>query len=60
MSSNSEYIKEYEEEIKKDPTAYSCFDDYLGANALTRCEDCDNIVEYDEVDEDGYCFDCSP
>lgn len=55
---NTEEYRDYLEEIKKDPNSYSCFDDYLGANAMQVCEGCDRIVEYDEVDEGGYCFDC--
>jgi hypothetical protein len=43
-----------------DPSAYSSFADYLGANAKLQCERCDHIVEYDEVNEDGHCFDCQP
>lgn len=36
----------------------SSFVDFLGGNAQTICQGCSKIVEYDEVDEDGYCFDC--
>ena len=31
---------------------------YLGENALTQCENCDDVVEYDEVDERCYCLNC--
>jgi hypothetical protein len=50
--------QDYLRAIKEDPKAYSSFADYLGANAMQMCEGCDKIVEYDEVDENGYCFDC--
>lgn len=52
------YINDYLKEIEENPDAFSSFEDYLGANAMQMCEGCDKIVEYDEVDENGYCFDC--
>lgn len=55
---DSEEYKNYLQAIEEDPAAYSSFADYLGANAMLMCEGCDQIVEYDEVDENGYCFDC--
>lgn len=54
----SEEYQDYLRAIEEDPNAYSSFADYLGANAMLMCEGCDKIVEYDEVDENGYCFDC--
>lgn len=56
--SADEHFKQYMEAIANDPDIYSSFEDYLGANALQMCEGCDQVVEYDEVDENGYCFDC--
>jgi len=38
---------------------YTSFEDYLGANGQCVCESCDQVVEYDEVDEGGDCPDCS-
>lgn len=55
---DGEEYQDYLRAIEEDPTAYSSFADYLGANAMQMCEGCDKIVEYDEVDENGCCFDC--
>lgn len=55
---NDETYQNYLKEIEEDPDAYSSYEDYLGANAMMTCEGCDSVVEYDEVDENGYCFDC--
>ena len=55
---NSEEYQNYLDAVEADPAAYNDFADYLGANAMQMCEGCDKIVEYDEVDENGYCFDC--
>lgn len=55
-----EIEKKYEKDCKANPGVYASFEDYLGANALTICENCDEVVEYDEVDESGYCLEkCS-
>lgn len=51
--------EEYENLPPEEKSHYSSFDDYLGANAQCTCENCDAVIDYDEVDENGYCFDCS-
>jgi len=58
MDEENEEYQNYLQAIEEDPEAYSSFADYLGANAMCQCEGCDRIVEYDEVDENGYCFGC--
>ena len=60
MTKTDRYYKQYQKEIEKDPDAYASYEDFLGANGLVRCEDCNNVVEYDEVNEIGHCFDCQP
>lgn len=52
------HARTYEKAAHADPTYYSSWGDYLGANALCQCDGCDQIVEYDEIDEGGCCFDC--
>lgn len=51
-------MNKYKNLSPEEKKEYSSFDDFLGANALTTCERCDDIVEYDEVDESGYCYKC--
>lgn len=51
-------VAEFENLPANEKKSYSSFEDYLGANAQCICEMCDNVVEYDEVDENGYCCDC--
>ena len=58
MSNVAEYLNHYEDAIRSDPQAYSSFADYLGANAMAQCEQCDEVIEYDERDEGGVCFPC--
>lgn len=55
---NDEIYQNYLDAIKEDPDRYSSYTDYLGANAMCMCEGCDAVIEYDERDEGGYCFDC--
>jgi hypothetical protein len=56
----SEAQDEYEALPAEEKAEYSSFEDYLGANGQCVCEGCDEVVEYDEVDEDGYCLEaCS-
>lgn len=50
---------EYEALLPEEKRRYASFEDYLGANGECVCESCDQVVEYDEVDENGDCFDCS-
>ncbi len=54
-----EKFDEFEALPPEEKAEYVSFEDYLGANAQCTCERCDKVVEYDEVDENGYCFDCS-
>ncbi len=54
-----EAFKEYENLPSEEKNSYSSFDDYLGASGLNVCEGCNNLCEYDEVDECGLCCDCS-
>lgn len=57
MSNLEEYLKEWEQE--KDSGDYTSFTDFLGANAQGQCGRCDDVFEYDELDENGLCFSCS-
>lgn len=52
--------EEFEKLAPEEKKQYSSFADYLGSNGLIVCEGCDDVVEYDEVDESGYCLEsCS-
>ncbi len=53
-----EVAAEYEALPPEEKAEYSSFGDYLGANGWTECDGCDEIVEYDEVNESGFCFKC--
>lgn len=59
----AKYLKDYEEAneeaIKEDHDAYSSFRDFLGANAMKQCDCCDQVFEYDELNEGGECWECS-
>jgi hypothetical protein len=52
--------EEYEALPADEKAEYVSFEDYLGSNGQCVCEGCDEVVEYDEVDEMGYCLEkCS-
>lgn len=54
-----EAFAEFESLPPEEKMEYSSFADYLGANGMCVCENCDQVVEYDEVDENGDCFNCA-
>ena len=57
---SEEAFREFEALDPEEKKHYNSFEDYLGANALCICETCDEVVEYDEVDENGDCLEhCS-
>lgn len=53
------YFRCYFKEDSQNPGEYSGWDDYLGANGLIICDGCNEVCEYDEVDESGDCMSCS-
>jgi hypothetical protein len=55
----NEAFKEYENLPTEEKKHYSSFDDYVGGQGLSVCESCDELCEYDEVDECGLCCNCS-
>lgn len=35
------------------------YEDLIGADAFVICEGCKRVVEFDKVDDEGYCATCA-